>query len=85
MLTKYKKSGNIIRDEKVWKDNLHNNCFFVICNSSLFFCKIFIAIKYMDDDEMFLYGFALFGVTCAIVMLRIFLIDIFDIWRKKKK
>ena len=50
-----------------------------------FFVKLFIAIKYMDDDEMFLYGFALFGETCAVVMLRIFLIDIFDIWRKKKK
>lgn len=49
------------------------------------FVKLFIAIKYMDDDEMFLYGFALFGETCAVVMLRIFLIDIFDIWRKKKK
>lgn len=48
------------------------------------FVKLFITIKYMDD-EMFLYGFALFGETCAVVMLRIFLIDIFDIWRKKKK
>lgn len=49
------------------------------------FVKLFIAIKYMDDEEMFLYGFALFGETCAVVMLKIFLIDIFDIWRKKKK
>ena len=50
-----------------------------------FFVKLIIAFKYMDVEEMFLYGFGLFGETCAVVMLRIFLNDIFEIWRKRKK
>lgn len=85
MLTKYKKSVILRKMEKIKKIiyTIVVSLLFVL--AVYFFVKLMIASKYMDDEEMFLYGFGLFGETCAVVMLRIFINDIFDIWRKKKK
>lgn len=84
-MTKYKKSVILRKMKKIEKIIYTVVVSLLFVSAVYFFVKLMIASKYMDDEEMFLYGFALFGETCAVVMLRIFLIDIFEIWRKRKK
>lgn len=47
--------------------------------------NFYIAFRMFDEEMIWIWGFALFGITC-ITMMAVFFINIFDaIWKKKGK